>query len=141
MTLNKRDIVLMTKSLNSAGVRITKQRIALLNVLTESKDHPDALELLDRTKKLVSTISLATIYRTLSVLVDANVVHRHEFEGGGARYEKAKDHHHDHIVDLDTGEIFEFNSDIIENLQFEIAAKMGYEVVHHRLELYCRKVN
>jgi len=141
MNLNNRDRVLIEKSLKNAGVRITKQRLALLNVLTEAEDHPDALELLSRTKKLSPTISLATVYRTLSALTDANVVHRHEFEGGGARYEKAKDHHHDHIVDIDTGEVFEFNSDVIEKLQFEIAAEMGYEVIHHRLELYCRKMN
>ena len=141
MGRNKRDMVVMNASLKKAGVRITKQRLALLSVLTEAIDHPDALELLDRAKKISSTISLATVYRTLAVLVDANLVHRHDFEGGGARYEKAKDHHHDHIVDLDTGEVFEFNSDIIEKLQFEIAAEMGYEVIHHRLELYCRKTN
>ena len=87
------------------------------------------------------TISLATVYRTLSVLIEAKVVHRHSFEGGGARFEKAKRLHHDHIVDLNTGEVIEFNSEIIEKIQFEIAAEMGYELIHHKLELYCRKIN
>ena len=130
----------MISLLRKANVRVTNQRIALLSVISEANDHPDVVELQRRAKKISPSISLATVYRTLLSLLESGVVHRNSFEGGGARYEMAKEKHHDHIVDVDTGEVVEFNSDIIENLQFEIAAKMGYEVMHHRLDLYCRKV-
>jgi len=112
----------LASALRKAGVRVTKQRIALLAVLGEADDH-----------------SLATVYRTLSVLEAEGVVHRHAFEGGGARFETADEAHHDHIVDLDSGEVIEFHSAEIEKLQEKIAAEMGYEVVHHRMELYCKK--
>jgi Fur family ferric uptake transcriptional regulator len=131
----------MISLLRNANVRITDQRIALLSVISEANDHPDVLELQKRAKKICPSISLATVYRTLLSLLESGVVHRNSFEGGGARYEMAREEHHDHIIDVDTGEVVEFNSDIIENLQFEIASKMGYDVIHHRLDLYCRKVS
>ncbi|SEW31926.1 Fur family transcriptional regulator, ferric uptake regulator [Cognatiyoonia koreensis] len=140
MSLAQEKITKMTKALRQAGVRVTKQRIALLAVLGEADDHPDAEELLRRTKRVEPGMSLATVYRTLSVLEAEGVVHRHSFEGGGARFETADQSHHDHIVDLDSGEVFEFNSAKIEQLQTEIAREMGYEVIHHRMELYCRKL-
>ncbi|MDA0362345.1 MAG: Fur family transcriptional regulator [Proteobacteria bacterium] len=127
--------------MRNANVRFTDQRIALLSVISEANDHPDVLELQKRAKKICPSISLATVYRTLLSFLESGVVHRNSFEGGGARYEMAKEEHHDHIIDVDTGEVVEFNSDIIENLQFEIASKMGYDVIHHRLDLYCRKVS
>lgn len=139
MTLASDKITKMTAALRKAGVRVTRQRIALLAVLGEAADHPDAEELLKRVKAVEPGISLATVYRTLSVLEAEGVVHRHSFEGGGARFETADEAHHDHIVDLDTGEVIEFHSDKIEKLQELIAAEMGYDVVHHRMELYCRK--
>jgi len=129
----------LANALRKAGVRVTKQRIALLSVLGEADDHPDAEELLARVKQIEPATSLATVYRTLSVLEAEGVVHRHAFEGGGARFETADEAHHDHIVDLDSGEVIEFHSDAIERLQEQIAAEMGYEVIHHRMELYCRK--
>jgi Fur family ferric uptake transcriptional regulator len=129
----------MTAALKKAGIRVTKQRIALMTVLAESDDHPDAVELHERAKIVEPSISLATVYRTLSVLEEGGVVHRHAFEGGGARFETTHEEHHDHILDVDTGEVIEFQSDKIEQLQDEIARELGYEVVHHRLELYCRK--
>ena len=141
MKPNQKDELLIVSSLKDAGVRVTKQRVALLYVLDDSKDHPDAIELHKRASEVEPTISLATVYRTLLVLIEAKIVHRHSFEGGGARFEKAKKLHHDHIVDLSTGEVIEFNSEVIEKLQFEIAAEMGYELIHHKLELYCRKIN
>ena len=141
MKPNQKDELLIVSSLRNAGVRVTKQRVALLYVLDDAKDHPDAIELHKRASEVEPTISLATAYRTLSVLIAAKVVHRHSFEGGGTRFEKAKRLHHDHIVDLSTGEVIEFNSEVIEKLQFEIAAEMGYELIHHKLELYCRKIN
>lgn len=129
----------MTKALRDTGVRVTRQREALLKVLTEADDHPDAAELHRRAKTLDDSVSLATVYRTLSVLEREGVVQRLSFENGGARFEVTDAPHHDHIVDLDTGQITEFRSDKIEQLQREIAAEMGFEIVHHRLELYCRK--
>ena len=129
----------MTTALKKAGIRVTRQRIALLGVLAEADDHPDAIELHVRAKAIVPSVSLATVYRTLSVLEEEGVVHRHAFEGGGARFETSHEEHHDHILDVDTGEVIEFQSDKIEQLQDEIARELGYEVVHHRLELYCRK--
>jgi len=129
----------LAQALRKAGVRVTKQRVALLAVLGEADDHPDAEELLRRVKLIEPATSLATVYRTLSVLEEEGVVHRHAFEGGGARFETADEAHHDHIVDLETGCVIEFHSAEIEELQERIAAEMGYEVVHHRMELYCRK--
>jgi len=130
---------LMTQVLRDGGVRVTRQREAVLQVLTDAADHPDAAELHRRAKAIDDTVSLATVYRTLGVLEREGVVHRHTFESGGARYEVADSAHHDHIVDVETGEIIEFRNERIEDLQRQIAAEMGYEIVHHRLELYCRK--
>lgn len=129
----------LTQALRDGGVRVTRQREALLRVLTEADDHPDASELHRRAQLVDATVSLATVYRTLNVLEREGVVHRHIFENGGARFEVAAPGHHDHIVDLDSGEIIEFHSEKIEELQRLIAKEMGYEIVHHRLELYCRK--
>jgi len=129
----------MTAALRKAGIRVTRQRIALLGVLADADDHPDAVGLLERTKLVEPSVSLATVYRTLTVLEEEGVVQRHAFQGGGARFETAHEEHHDHILDVDTGEVIEFQSDKIEQLQEEIARELGYEVVHHRLELYCRK--
>lgn len=126
-------------SLRKAGIRVTKQRVALMGVLGEADDHPDAVELHARARALEPSVSLATVYRTLSVLEEGGVVHRHAFDGGGARFETTHEAHHDHILDVDTGEVIEFQSDKIEQLQEEIARELGYDVVHHRLELYCRK--
>lgn len=129
----------MSDLLRQGGVRVTRQREALLKVLTEAEDHPDAAELHRRAQVLDETLSLATVYRTLSVLEREGVVQRLSFETGGARFEVADAAHHDHIVDVESGDIIEFRSDKIEQLQREIAALMGYEILHHRLELYCRK--
>lgn len=127
------------QALRDTGVRVTRQREALLKVLTEARDHPDAAELHRRARTLDDSLSLATVYRTLAVLEREGVVLRLALENGGARYEVADAPHHDHIVDLDTGQITEFRSEKIEQLQREIAAEMGFEIVHHRMELYCRK--
>ena len=129
----------MTKALRDGGVRVTRQRETLLQVLTEAQDHPDAAELHRRARAVDESVSLATVYRTLSVLEREGVILRQSFETGGARFEVADTAHHDHIVDLDTGQIIEFHSEKIEELQRQIAAEMGYEIEHHRLELYCRK--
>ncbi len=130
----------MTAALRKAGIRVTRQRVALLGVLADADDHPDAIELHARAREVEPSVSLATVYRTLSVLEEGGVVHRHSFDGGGARFETTHEAHHDHILDLDTGEVIEFQSDKIEQLQDAIARELGYEVVHHRLDLYCRKI-
>ena len=124
----------------SNGLRITSQRVALLKVLLESDDHPDAADLYRRLRASDASISMATIYRNLATLESAGVAERHCFEGHGARFESTVSDHHDHIVDLDSDEVIEFQSEEIEQLQTEIAQKLGYEVIHHRLELYCRKL-
>lgn len=129
----------MADALRESGVRLTRQRATLLRVLGTARDHPDAVELHRRAQALDEGLSLATVYRTLAVLEREGVVRRHAFEDASARYEVADTGHHDHLVDLDTGEIIEFRDDQIEELQRRIAARMGYEIVHHRLELYCRK--
>ncbi|MBR9837259.1 MAG: transcriptional repressor [Rhodobacteraceae bacterium] len=129
----------MTQALRDAGIRVTRQRAALLSVLAEAGDHPDAPELHRRAEAAVPGISLSTVYRTLSTLESRGVIQRHQFEGASARFEPAETDHHDHMIDVDTGEVTEFASDRIERLQAEIAAELGYEIVHHRMELYVRK--
>lgn len=129
----------LTRALREDGVRITRQRAALLDVLARADDHPDAPELHRRAQAVDDSVSLATVYRTLSVLERQGVVNRLQFEGEAARFETTDLPHHDHIIDIDSGEVIEFSSPKIERLQALIAAELGYEVVRHRLELYCRK--
>ena len=126
-------------ALRADGVRITRQRTAVLRVLAEADDHPDANELHRRAYAIDKSVSLATVYRTLGILEQRGVVHRHVFEGAPARFETTEMPHHDHIIDIETGGIIEFRSEKIEKLQAEIASELGYELVRHRLELYCRK--
>jgi Fur family ferric uptake transcriptional regulator len=140
MQLSEQDHTNMEANLRSANVRVTPQRIAILAVLSRADDHPDAEEVHQRVRQISPSVSLATVYRTLSVLEEAGVIQRHSFEGGGARFETTQQDHHDHIVDLQTGQVIEFNSPQIERLQNEIAAQLGYKVIHHRLELYCEKI-
>ncbi|XWN34446.1 MAG: Fur family transcriptional regulator [Devosia sp.] len=129
----------LEQALRADGVRITRQRAAILKVLSEAQDHPDATELHRRARDIDESVSLATVYRTLAALEEQGIVHRHSFDGTPARFETTDLPHHDHIIDLDTGAVVEFRSDKIEKLQAEIAEALGYEVVRHRLELYCRK--
>lgn len=129
----------MLGALRAAGLRVTSQRTVLLGLLAEARDHPDASELHRRAQAADGAISLATVYRTLAALERAGVIQRHSFDGDCARFEPAEEPHHDHIVDVDTGRIVEFQSDEIERLQRQIAAELGFEILHHRLEIYCRK--
>lgn len=122
--------------LRAEGVRITRQRVAILSALANSGDHPSAEEILERSRIQDSSVSLATVYRTLSILVDRGTVLRNEFDGTGARFELANKPHHDHLIDVDTGDVIEFTSPRIEELQAEIARELGYDIVDHRLELY-----
>lgn len=129
----------LTNALRRAGVRITRQRAALLSVLAAADDHPEAVELHRRAEAAVPGISLSTVYRTLTELENQGVILRHQFEGTPARFEHSETRHHDHIIDVETGEVVEFANERIEALQAEIAEALGYEIVHHRLELYVRK--
>ena len=128
------------KELRRQGVRITRQRSAILGIISETEDHPDALEIFRRAVAVDPSISLSTVYRTMKLLGDIGAIHRHAFEGGPSRFEHAADHH-DHLIDIETGDVIEFKSDRIERLQDEIAKSLGYDIVHHRLELYGRKRN
>ncbi|AUH32014.1 Fur family transcriptional regulator [Paracoccus tegillarcae] len=126
-------------ALREAGVRITRQRAALLAVLAACDDHPDAAELHRRAEAAGAGVSLATVYRTLTTLQAQGVIDKLEFQGEPARWEPADQQHHDHMIDVETGQVIEFTNDRIERLQAEVAAEMGYEIVHHRLELYVRR--
>ncbi|MCB1680998.1 MAG: transcriptional repressor [Rhodospirillales bacterium] len=122
-----------------AGLKMTGQRRAILEVLQNSGDHPSVEDVYDRAKKLDSSISIATVYRTLSLLDELNLVTRHEFQEGYSRYELNWDHHH-HLVDLETGEVVEFQNDELERLKVKIARELGYDLVDHRLELYGKRI-
>jgi Fur family ferric uptake transcriptional regulator len=126
-------------ALREAGVRITRPRRVILGILSEAGDHPDAMEIFRRAVEIDRGISLSTVYRTMKLLEGIGAIHRHAFEGGPSRFEPAAGEHHDHLIDIDTGDVIEFQSDRIEELQQEIARSLGYEIVHHRLELYGRK--
>ncbi|MEK1928373.1 MAG: Fur family transcriptional regulator [Pararhizobium sp.] len=139
MKQNKNRVEELEDVLRDGGVRVTRQRAAILKILAIAEDHPDASELHRRAKEIDATVSLSTVYRTLSALEQQGVVHRHAFESATARFETADAPHHDHLIDIDTGAVIEFRSDKIEQLQAEIAAELGYDLVRHRLELYCRK--
>ncbi|QFS83539.1 Ferric uptake regulation protein [Roseivivax sp. THAF40] len=128
-----------TQALRESGIRITRQRAALVDIIAQSDDHPDAVELHRRATDTVPGISLSTVYRTLSALEEHGVIQRLQFEGDTARFEHADLDHHDHMIDVDSGEVVEFQSAEIEALQESLAASMGYEIVHHRMELYVRK--
>jgi Fur family ferric uptake transcriptional regulator len=127
------------KELRRQGVRITRPRRVILGILSETEDHPDALEIFRRAVILDGSISLSTVYRTMKLLGEMGAIHRHAFEGGPSRFEHATGEHHDHLIDIETGDVIEFKSDRIEQLQNEIARSLGYDIVHHRLELYGRK--
>lgn len=125
--------------LRSEGVRVTRQRLVILTVLREARDHPSADEILARAREQDPSVSQATVYRTLAMLEKSGVVLRNDFAGRGARYELVPREHHDHLIDLDTGEVVEFTSERIEQIQNEIATRLGYDIEWHRLELYGRK--
>jgi len=122
------------------GVRLTDQRKLVAKVMSESEDHPDVDELHKRVSKLDSKISIATVYRTVKLFEEAGIVAKHDFKGTKARYEEAPQEHHDHLIDINTGEITEFVNKDIEELQKQVAGKLGYKLVDHRLELYGTKI-
>jgi Fur family ferric uptake transcriptional regulator len=118
------------------GMRMTEQRRVIARVLARSADHPDVEELYRRCAAVDDRISISTLYRTVKLFEDAGIIERHDFREGRARYEQIPDTHHDHLINLRTGDVVEFQSDEIERLQAEIARRLGYRLVDHRLELY-----
>ena len=121
-------------------VRLTDQRKLIAKVMSGSNDHPDVDELHKRVTKLDSKISIATVYRTVKLFEEAGIVAKHDFKGTKARYEQTTQEHHDHLIDINTGEITEFVNEDIEKLQKQVAEKLGYKLVDHRLELYGSKI-
>ena len=118
------------------GLRITEQRRVIARVLSESDDHPDVEQLHRRAAAIDSKISIATVYRTVRLFEEAGILDRHDFGDGRARYEAAPEAHHDHLIDVETGKVIEFVDPELEALQRQIAAKLGYRLVDHRMELY-----
>jgi len=117
-------------------VKLTDQRKIIAKVMSDSHDHPDVDELYKRVSKIDTKISIATIYRTVKLFEEAGIIAKHDFKGGKARYEELSESHHDHLIDIKTGEIIEFVDEEIEKLQKKVAEKYGYNLVDHKLELY-----
>ena len=124
----------------SKGVKLTEQRKIIARVMSNSQDHPDVDELYNRVSKIDSKISIATVYRTVKLFEEAGILAKHDFKGNKARYEQTTLDHHDHLIDINTGEITEFVNEEIEKLQKKVAEKLGYKLVDHRLELYGSKI-
>ena len=120
----------------SKGVKLTDQRRLIAKTMSEADDHPDVSELYNRVSKVDSKISIATVYRTVKLFEEAGILAKHDFKGGKARYEEMRESHHDHLIDIKSGEIIEFVDDEIEKLQKKVAEKYGYDLVDHKLELY-----
>jgi Fur family ferric uptake transcriptional regulator len=118
------------------GLKMTVQRRVIAQVLSESDDHPDVEAVHRRAVRIDPRISIATVYRTVRLFEEANILERHDFRDGRSRYEEAGADHHDHLIDLEAGDVIEFQSEEIEALQHEIADRLGYKLVGHRLELY-----
>ena len=118
------------------GLKMTGQRRLIARVLSDARDHPDVEEVYRRAAVLDSHISLATVYRTVRLLEEADILERHEFRDGRARYEAAGSAHHDHLIDVETGEVIEFNNEEIERIQTRVAEELGYRLIDHRLALY-----
>jgi Fur family ferric uptake transcriptional regulator len=122
------------------GVRLTDQRKVIAEVMSNSNDHPDVDELHKRVNKIDKKISIATVYRTVKLFEESGILEKHDFKGGKARYEQSPEEHHDHLIDINSGEIIEFVDEDIEILQNKVAKKFGYKLVDHKLELYGSKI-
>lgn len=122
------------------GLKMTGQRRVIARVLSEASDHPDVEQVHERASKIDSKISIATVYRTVKLFEEAGILERHDFGEGRARYEERSDDHHDHLIDVKSGEVLEFVNEEIERLQVEVARRMGYRLVDHRMELYAVKI-
>ena len=123
------------------GVKLTEQRRVIAKVMTESDDHPNVDELYKRVTQIDSKISIATVYRTVKLFEESGILTKHDFKGGKARYEELSEQHHDHLIDIKSGEIIEFVDNEIEELQKKVAEKYGYDLVDHKLELNGIKKN
>ena len=135
-------MITIEKKCIEKGVRLTEQRKVIAQVMSESKltfgskDHPDVDELHKRVSLVDRKISIATVYRTVKLFEESGIIERHDFKEGKSRYEPSTDEHHDHLIDINTGEIIEFVDKEIEDLQNKVAKKLGYKLVDHKLELY-----
>ena len=121
---------------NKLGLKMTEQRKVIVQVLTNSKDHPDVELVFQRASEIDKNIGIATVYRTIRLFEENNIIEKHEFKDGRFRYEEVPDEHHDHLIDVRSGKVIEFQNDDIEELQKRVATELGYELVDHRLELY-----
>ncbi|WP_455372349.1 Fur family transcriptional regulator [Limibacillus halophilus] len=118
------------------GLKMTEQRRVIAQVLSDSEDHPDVEMVYQRASKVDPKISIATVYRTVKLFEEANILDRHDFGDGRARYEERPEEHHDHLIDVNSGQVIEFTNEEIERLQDAVARELGYRLVGHRLELY-----
>lgn len=132
------DSLSLTQRLKQAGLRLTAPRKVILRVLDAADDHPDVEELHRRAQAIEPGISIATVYRTMNTLAEHGLIERHSFAAGRARYEAQPAEHHDHFINLETGEVVEFRSDEIERIQQDIARAHGFEIVSHRLDIFVR---
>lgn len=123
------------------NLRMTEQRRIIAKVLSESDDHPDVETVYERASEIDPGIGLATVYRTLRLFEEANILERHDFGDGRARYEEVPEEHHDHLIDVNTGDVIEFSNEAIEELQQRVAEELGYKLVDHRLELFGVKLD
>jgi len=123
------------------GMRMTEQRRVIARVLSAASDHPDVEEVYRRATVIDSNISIATVYRTVRLFEEAGILERHDFRDGRSRYEEVPDVHHDHLIDVKSGEVHEFRSEEIEALQREVARRLGYKLIDHRLELYGTRID
>ena len=129
----------LLKKCQNRGLKLTSQREVVISILEDSEDHPDVDELLRRATIIDKSVSIATVYRTVKLLEDANFIEKHEFGDGKSRYEESGEHH-EHLIDVETGEVIEFIDNELEELKEKIALKMGYKLVDHRLELFGKKL-
>jgi len=143
MKQNSPFAISLDKICQDRGLRLTDQRKVIVRLLEETisdtKFHPDVDELYNMAVKIDKKISVATVYRTVKLLEENGIIEKHEFKAGKARYEVSTENHHDHLIDVSTGEIIEFVDDEIEVLKKKIADRLGYDLIDHRLELYCKK--
>ncbi len=128
----------LEKKCIDSGLKMTEQRRVIARVLSDSSDHPDVELLHKRAHKVDPNISIATVYRTVKLFEESGIIERHDFGDGRARYEEMPNTHHDHLINVQTGEVVEFSNEEIEKLQERIARDLGYELVDHRLELFCK---
>jgi Fur family ferric uptake transcriptional regulator len=130
----------LEKLCQEKGLKMTEQRRVIARVLSDAEDHPDVEQLYRRASKIDPGISLATVYRTVRLFEEANILERHDFGDGRARYEEAPENHHDHLIDLQSGQVIEFTNEEIEKLQHRVAEQLGYKLIGHRLELYATPI-